>query len=77
MKTRTSLCGIGVIAVTLGMAGCGTEPSGGKLPPPPAPVSAEQAKADFSKVSGEMYAEMGKQGNAGTQPPGAPPGEAP
>ncbi|GIW89078.1 MAG: hypothetical protein KatS3mg108_3402 [Isosphaeraceae bacterium] len=69
MKPRTMLPGLGLAAMILSLAGCSTEPSGGKLPPKPPEVSAEQAAAEANKQAQEMYKMMGAQGNAGPRPP--------
>lgn len=63
---------VGLFALSLAACGCGTEPSGGKLPPAPPKQSADQAKADFSKMTGEMYSEMAKQGTPGAPGPRTP-----
>lgn len=69
MKSRTTLLGVGLLGMFLALPGCSAEPSGGKLPPKPPEVSAEQAAADAQKQQADMYKMMGGQGNAGPKPP--------
>jgi hypothetical protein len=65
-KQVTFAAGLGAL---LGIVGCSTEPAGGKLPPPGPVKTAEEAKADFSQMTGKMYGEMAKGGTAGAPGP--------